>query len=64
MADINTDIMRTLQNILERLQNLEHHEFAFMHTGDGVPSHVAAQSTLYWDYDGEDLYINTDGDNT
>lgn len=64
MADLNTDIARQLKGILERLENLEHHEFAFMHAGDGAPGHTAAQSTLYWDYTGEDLYINTDGGST
>ena len=64
MADLFTDIMRKLEDLEARIGNLEHHEFAIMHAGDGAPSHAAAQSTLYWDYTGEDLYINSDGDTT
>jgi len=61
MADLTTDVIRKIEALEKRVEELEHHEFAIMHTGDGVPSHLAAEGVLYWDYTGEDLYINYDG---
>jgi hypothetical protein len=61
MADLNTDIMRKLKELEERISRLEHHEFAIMHTGSGAPAHNAVEGTLYWDYTNDFLYVNDDG---
>jgi len=63
MADLTTDLIRKIEALEKRVEDLEHHEFAIMHTGDGAPGHDAAESTFYWDYGGDDLYINHNGGN-
>ena len=61
MADLITDLIRRIEDLEERLRNLEHHEFAIMQVGDGVPTHEAAEATLYWNYADDDLYVNHNG---
>ena len=61
MADLVTDLIRKIESLEKRIEELEHHEFAIMHAGDGAPTHLAAEGVLYWDYGGDDLYINHDG---
>ena len=61
MADLVTDLMRQIEDLQARVENLEHHEFAIMHAGDGVPGHDAAEGTLYWNYADDDLYVNHNG---
>lgn len=61
MADLITDLIRKVEALETRLEELEHHEFIVMQIGEGAPIHEAAETTFYWDYDGDDLYINHNG---
>jgi len=63
MADdrLIMSLLREIEDLKARVQNLEHHEFAFMQTGNGAPTHGAAEGMLYWDYTDTDLYINHNG---
>lgn len=54
-----TTLIESLNGIAERVRHLEGTED--YDTGDGAPSHFAAEGRQYWDYTNDALYVNNDG---
>lgn len=54
-------LMKEIDTLKRRVEQLEKKEYAIMQSGAGVPAHAAAESVFYWDTAGWCLYINYDG---
>jgi len=63
MDPLIAELLRQINDLQRRVKALEEKEFAIMHSGDGDPVHIAAETVFYWDTATDCLWINIDGNN-